>query len=383
MYSIYDYGRMIADEIRMDAYVEALKRAVSADTVVLDIGTGTGIFAMLACQFGARHVYAVEPNDAIHLARKITNDNGWADRITFIQELSTRITLPERAHVVISDLRGILPYYQAHIPSIVDARQRHLAPGGRLIPQQDTMWAVVVAAPHQYKEGYAQSWVSNKYGLNMEAAQHIVTNVWSKGKVKPEQFLVEPQPWATLDYMTIECPNVRAELSWTADRTGVAHGLSVWFDTRLAENSGFSNAPALLELVYGNAFFPWTSPVPLSAGDQISVVLEANLVGDDYIWRWDTRILSQNGSGRVKASFKQSTFHGLLWSPAQLSKKAAHYVPTLSEDGEMDRWILRMMDGSKSLGEIADALTQRFPQRFVNWNDALARGGKLSQRYSR
>jgi protein arginine N-methyltransferase 1 len=183
--------------------------------------------------------------------------------------------------------------------------------------------------------------------------------------------------------MTIECPNVCAELSWTADRTGVAHGLSIWFDTRLAENIGFSNAPGLPELVYGNAFFPWTSPVPLSAGDQISVVLEANLVGDDYVWRWDTRILSQNGSGRVKASFKQSTFHGLLWSPAQLSKKAAHYVPTLSEDGEIDRWILHMMDGSKSLGEIADALTQRFPQRFVNWNDALARGGKLSQRYSR
>ena len=221
MYSIYDYGRMIADEKRMDAYVEALKRAVSADTVVLDIGTGTGIFAMLACQFGARHVYAVEPNDAIHIARKITHDNGYADRITFIQELSTRITLPERANVVISDLRGILPYYQAHIPSIVDARQRHLAPGGGLIPQQDTMWAVVVAAPQQYKEEYAQSWVSNKYDLNMEAAQHIVTNVWSKRKVKPEQFVVEPQSWATLDYMTIECPNVCAELSWTADRTGL------------------------------------------------------------------------------------------------------------------------------------------------------------------
>jgi hypothetical protein len=61
-------------------------------------------------------------------------------------------------------------------------------------------------------------------------------------------------------------------------------------------------------------------------------------------------------------------------SPAQLSKKAANYVPTLSEDGELDRCILHMMDGSKSLGEIADALTQNFPDRFANWNDALARG---------
>ncbi|MDH3444335.1 MAG: 50S ribosomal protein L11 methyltransferase, partial [Deltaproteobacteria bacterium] len=56
MYSIFDYGSMIADHVRMDAYARALRRAVTADSVVLDIGTGTGIFALLACQFGARRV---------------------------------------------------------------------------------------------------------------------------------------------------------------------------------------------------------------------------------------------------------------------------------------------------------------------------------------
>jgi protein arginine N-methyltransferase 1 len=382
MYSIGDYGSMITDEKRMDAYVGALQQAVNTDTVVLDIGTGTGIFAMLACQFGARHVYAVDPNDAIHIARKMANDNGYAGRITFMQELSTRLTLPERAHVVISDLRGLLPLYEAHIPAIVDARQRHLAPGGILIPQQDTMWAVVVTAPDHYEE-YAKPWRSNKYALNMEAAHHTVTNIWSKGRIKPEQFLVEPQTWATLDYTTVECPNVAATVSWAVECTGVAHGLSVWFDTKLADEIGFSNAPGLPDLSYGNAFFPWPSPVPLSAGDHISVMLQANLIGDDYVWRWDTRVLNPGGSGRIKVNFKQSTFQGFLVSSAQLSKKAAHYVPTLSEDGEIDRFILHMMDGSKALGEIADALIQRFPNRFAQWNDALARSGKLSQKYSR
>lgn len=382
MYSISDFGDMIADEKRMDAYVAALQHAITPDTVVLDIGTGTGVFAMLACRFGARHVYAVEPGDAIHVARKIAYENGYADRITFIQDLSTRITLPEHAHVVISDLHGVLPYYQVHLPSIMDARQRHLAAGGSLIPQQDMVWAAVVTAPEQYEE-YVKPWLGNKYNLNMQAACQIMTNLWNRGKIESEHFLVEPQSWATLDYLTITSPDVCATLSWTAEQAGLAHGLSAWFDTKVAQGICLSNAPGLPELVYGHAFFPWTNPVMLSAGDEIRILLQATLIGDDYIWRWDTRIVSQNDAGRVKANFKQSTFHGLLLSPTQLSKKTAGYVAMLSEDGEIDRFILDMMDGNKSLGKIADALMESFPTHFTGWNDALGRVGKLSQQYSR
>ena len=134
MYGLDDYGRMIADNVRMDPYAHALKKAVGPESVVLDIGTGAGIHALLACKFGARRVYAVENNDAIHLAQEMAQANHFADRIEFIQGLSTDITLPERADVIVSDLRGILPLFGQHIPSIVDARRRHLAPDGSMIP---------------------------------------------------------------------------------------------------------------------------------------------------------------------------------------------------------------------------------------------------------
>jgi type I protein arginine methyltransferase len=237
-----------------------LQRAVTADTIVLDIGTGTGIFAMLACRFGARHVYAVEPDEAIHVARRIAEENGYSDRITFIQNFSTHITLPEPVNVVISDLHGVLPYYQLHIPSIIDARQRHLAADGLLIPQQDILWAGVVTAPEQYEE-IVKPWIGNNYDLRMQAARHVVTNVWSRGQVKSERFLVEPQAWATLDYRTIESPDVCHSLSWTVEQEGIAHGLSIWFDTKIAEQICISNAPSSPELVYGHAFFPWSNPV--------------------------------------------------------------------------------------------------------------------------
>src|ERR1044072_7086047 len=116
MYSVHFYGQMIADTPRMEAYAMALRRAVKPDSVVMDLGCGPGVFALLACKFGARRVYAVEPNNVIGLAREAAAANGFADRIEFFESVSTEITLPERASIIISDLRGVLPWFQQHIP---------------------------------------------------------------------------------------------------------------------------------------------------------------------------------------------------------------------------------------------------------------------------
>src|ERR1044072_3208568 len=151
MYSIFSYGSMIADRPRMDAYARALRQAVRPGSVVLDIGTGTGIFAMLACRFGARQVYAIEPGDAIEVAREAAAANGFSERIEFIQGLSNSVVLPERADVIISDIRGVLPLFQHHLPTIIDARKRLLAPDGILIPRRDSLWAAIVQAPELYK----------------------------------------------------------------------------------------------------------------------------------------------------------------------------------------------------------------------------------------
>src|SRR5690606_34435231 len=116
-YSVGDYGRMIADKVRIKAYIKALRQAIKPGAVVVDIGTGTGFFALLACQFGARHVYAIEPSHAIHVARELAEINGFSERITFIQNISSRVTLPARGDIIISDLRGVLPLHAHHLPS--------------------------------------------------------------------------------------------------------------------------------------------------------------------------------------------------------------------------------------------------------------------------
>src|SRR5215212_8956553 len=152
MYSLHFYGQMLADAPRMDAYATALRHVIRPDSIVMDLGCGPGVFALLAGKLGARRVYAVEPNNVVGLAREAAAANGFADLVEFFEQLSTEITLPEPATIIVSDLRGVLPFFQQHLPSIIDARKRLLARDGVLIPQRDILWAAIVEAPEQYDE---------------------------------------------------------------------------------------------------------------------------------------------------------------------------------------------------------------------------------------
>jgi protein arginine N-methyltransferase 1 len=372
---------MITDN-RIGPYVQAVKAVVKPGSVILDIGTGTGFFAVLACQLGAKRVYAIEPDDAIQVARQVAIDNGYANNIEFIQAISTQVTLPEPADVLVSDLRGVIPLFQHHIASIADARQRFLAPGGIQIPQKDTLWATLVSDSEGYREKYLSPWADQPYGCNLAANRRFVTNTWHKTRFKPEQLLVEPQIWTTLDYTTRTEPNVKETLSWIATEVGTVHGIGLWFDTTLADGIGFSNAPGQPEYIYGNAFFPLSAPVDIAPGDQIKVTLQANLVGDDYIWTWQTQVTDAQDPTHLKANFNQSTFFGVPLSPQTLQKRADSYLPNLNETGKVDQLILNWMAEAKSLGDIAHQLTQEFPQRFSTWQAALSYAGDLSQRYS-
>lgn len=382
MYSLGAYGSMVADRVRVDAYAQALRKTVREGSVVVEIGTGPGIFAVLACQFGAQSVYAIESSEIIQVAREVAAANGCADKIEFFEDLSNQVTLPRRADVIVSDLRGVLPLFERHIPAIVDARRRFLAPRGTLIPRKDTLWAALVEVPKQFSE-FVDPWEHNSLGQDLSAARRLVVNNAQKMRVSPDQLLTAHQLWATLDYGSVESPDVRGHLEWQIERAGTGHGILVWFDADLAEGIGFSNAPSAPETIYGSMLFPWTEPVPLAPGQAVCASLEAKLVENDYVWRWTTRIEPLEGSGAPLIHFEQSQLTGEVLSAPQLHKMAADYVPHLSEEGRLRRRAFELMDGKASLEEIARRLQVEFPQRFPRWEQALSYAGAISQEYSR
>jgi type I protein arginine methyltransferase len=381
-YSLSGYGCMIADRIRIEAFKQALQGAIHPGAVVMDIGTGPGILAVLACQLGASRVYAIEGSDVIQVGQEIAAANHCADKIVFFEDISTKVTIPELVDVIVSDLRGVLPLFGAHIPSIVDARRRFLRPGGTLIPRKDKIWAAIVEAPETYGR-FTNPWARNILGQDLKAGLQKILNSFRNASVKPEQLLTVPQLWTTLDYYTVENPDVRNTLHWSVQRDGVGHGIFVWFDMELADSVSFSNAPGKPETIYGGAFFPWLEPVPLMKGQNICVEMQAKLLESDYFWNWATRIESAEKAGETIKCFEQSQLQGAVLSLTKLRKSGSDYVPQLSEEGLMRRRALELMDGNTPLETIARKLTSEFPKRFERWQQALTFASSVSSENSR
>ncbi|MFL5540361.1 MAG: 50S ribosomal protein L11 methyltransferase [Longimicrobiaceae bacterium] len=375
-YSVTAYGRMMSDRTRMEGYARALEATVRPGCTVLDIGTGTGILALLACRFGAGRVYAVDPADAIATAREVARANGMAGRIEFIQDLTTRISLPRPADVIVFDVRGLLPPFQECVATVRDARERLLAPGGALVPRADTLLAAPLEAEQAWDDAAGPA---APFGFDLSAARRAAVNEWTRGQVAPEQLLAEPRAWAVLDYRTVTDPDLRGAAEWTAAREGTAHGLAMWFEADLAEGIGFSSGPGT-DTIYHTAFFPWPEPVELAAGDRVRVEIEARLVAGEYLWRWDSAV---ERPGRPALAFRQSTFLANPPAPGRLRKRADAFAPVLDEEGEVDAYLLSRMDGRATLGELARGLRERFPGRFATWEAALSRAGRLSEQYAR
>ncbi|GAA0322073.1 hypothetical protein GCM10009087_35440 [Sphingomonas oligophenolica] len=131
---------MVRDETRNDDYQAAIERAVGPETRVLDIGSGTGLLAMMAARAGAKSVVSCEMNPAIAgAATDIVALNGYADRITVVAKKSTELDpeadLGGRVDLLVSEIIAGNLLSEGVLPVMADAVERLLAPGGRMIPE--------------------------------------------------------------------------------------------------------------------------------------------------------------------------------------------------------------------------------------------------------
>jgi SAM-dependent methyltransferase len=305
IYDLYDYGRMIADEIRINAYRAALKSCIHQNSVVLDIGTGTGIFSLLAAQFGAKRIYAIEPNNSINLAKSIAKDNGLEKKITFFQKSSLETELPEKVDIIVSDLREVLPICTSNIPLIIKARDKFLKNNGILLPAKDIIYGSLVFDERLYNK-IVHPWESQKFNLDMKAARRQAVNNPRSAIILPPQLLATPFQLTTITYKEISSPNINSLLKFKLKKKQKAHGLGLWFETTIYKKIGFSTSPNAPQTIYQQMFFPFPHPIDLLPFDTVTITMSVTYSEERYTWYWHTTLQRNKSKNNPILSFNQS-----------------------------------------------------------------------------
>ena len=314
MHDVLAYANIFADPVRVRAYEQAIRATVRPDAIVVDLGAGPGIFALRAGRAGPARVYAIETDPIIGVARELARANGYADRIVFIEAMSRNVDTPERADVIVADVRGILPLFADGLVTMIDARNRFLRPGGAIVPVSDVLWASLVEAPQTWRLGF-ETWDGEPYGMNLNAVRDVATQELWRLAPGDGRLLAPPQRWAILDYRSLAGPSVGATLAFSVAERGTAHGIMLWFESELSADVSFSTGPDGPPLVYGRALLPWPEAMPCEPGTRVTVDLRADYVVDRYVWTWTSAITPPAGA---PTRFRQSTLQSSLLSRAQL-----------------------------------------------------------------
>ena len=133
------YFTMVQDADRHALYERAFAQMVKPGSLVIDIGAGTGLFAMMAARAGAGKVIAFEGNDVVAEAtREVIKANGLSGQVEIINKMSHEaevgIDLPERGDLLIWDNLANNLIGAGGLNTVRDARHRLLKPAAPIIP---------------------------------------------------------------------------------------------------------------------------------------------------------------------------------------------------------------------------------------------------------
>jgi protein arginine N-methyltransferase 1 len=270
-----EYHRtLIADRVRNDAFRRALASVIKpGETIVADIGAGTGLLALMAAKLGAREVFLYEAAEVAGVAAKVLKANR-ARNCHLIPCHSTEMQDPPKVDVVVSETLGNYPFEEHIIETLADARRRFLKPGGTMIPRALTQFVAPVVTDRIHRELCA--WDGCGFDLAVPKAMSL-NNIYVR-TFEPKDLLeggARAAAWDTIDFRAANRSSRRGEARWRLTAPAAIYGFATWWRAELAAEISLSTAPGSPRTHWEQLYFPLLEPIVAKLSETVGVELRS------------------------------------------------------------------------------------------------------------
>lgn len=289
---------LLLDKARCDAYREAIHRTVKPDDVVVDLGAGTGLLSFFALQAGARHVYAIEMSRIADAAAELIEANGFQDRITLIRKNSKKVRLPERCDVLVTETLSAFCFDAENIIEfVVDARERFLKPGARIIPES----ADTFLMPFSSDAFGAGRLPPRYYDLDFKPFSKRLFKSYGIVRASGQPFvaLSLPAPIYHIDFRKDTHNPGKTFTPFRIIADGRLDGFLGWFEARLCEGITLNNSPYLPLTHWWQLYLPVLEQPHYRIGQTILLYLDPNIVAGEAEWAYAVQPASPQSSNSV------------------------------------------------------------------------------------
>lgn len=298
---------MLQDEVRMEALRAMVKALVKPGDVVVDLGTGTGILAVLARRAGAKHVYGIDASPIVRMARAMVEAND-IDGVEFIESDMALVALPGKVDVVFSECLGNLAFSDAMFGKVGDFARRWLKPDGRRGPTEVRLYfqpcdCRLFGDPRPF-------WRKPYDGLDLSAFLPAVECEVSTVDVVPSFLHAEPAEVLRFDPFDRD-ERYSLPARWQPAAGKVVNAVATWFEVDWAPGvtmSTASNAPST----------HWAQVIvrvperTVDEGDSLEFTLEVDFDEEESPrYRWHGRWADRAGETLVEFDRRGNDPYGL------------------------------------------------------------------------
>jgi len=265
---------IVKDAARNAAYEAALRRWVTPCSRVLEIGTGTGLLAMMAARAGAAEVITCEANPEVaRAAAEITSLNDYGQRVRVIarhsDNLDAEADMGGRADILVSEIVSNNLLGEHVLPAHERAVRDLLKPDARVIPARGTV-RVALAYDNQadrYDLGTIEGFDLSPFNA-LAAAQRGIAIGDERLELRSEAADLFTFDFASAEYT----PPARA-VRPCRSKGGMVNGVAQWIALEMDEVTRYENHPAAGATSCWRAMFhPLSQPIETRAGQTVRIV---------------------------------------------------------------------------------------------------------------